>query len=361
MWPMLHYFRGNSPTLSLLCQDSFKIANQLSFLYSNVTKRSNSDDIKKYQCFEGSAYLSNVESGKLGVRCYLTKQEESRVIGIHSKRPKLAPRFNPTQTLLPSPVAENMLDSLEADLDNCRSRTIQKSTKHIPNDSFPLDITPSSKLEVDMLNELKESWEAHHDSTSCSAKYTPYDIEALRMALPLIKIRARGLRCMVEKFALDALNKLPFDDCSHWHNRSHEMLRMVGIVPSARTSDLAAISFMPSLIQDFNPMLNQDACKTLVKSIITWLRLCVFEDKITRILCQCDVGTAEDIMKELDTKTIWNPNDHPYWLVFEVENAIMIRQEQYKVAHHLIYHPGNVLQLNMGLGKVRFFWFTSVI
>lgn len=327
------------------------MSHQLSFLYSTVTS---SGGFTENQCFEGSAYLSNVESGKLGVRCYLTKQEEARVIGIYSKRPKLAPRFNHTQTLLPSPVADDMLDSLEAELDKCRSSSTIKCTNQMPNDSFPLDITPSSNLEAAMLNELKKSWEAHHNSSSCSSKQTTADIEALTMTLPLIKIRARDLRYKVEKYALDALNKRPLD-CSHWHDDAHEMLRTVGIVPSATTSDLAKISFTPSLIQDFNPMLNQDARQTLVKSIITWLRLCVYEDKITRLLSLCDVGTVEDVMKELDTKTIWVSNDYPYWLVFEVENAIMIRQEQYKVAKHLIHNPGHILQLNMGLGKVSSF------
>ena len=47
-------------------------------------------------------------------------------------------------------------------------------------------------------------------------------------------------------------------------------------------------------------------------------------------------------------------SDYPFWLVFEVENDLQIRQDQYKVAQHLIDNPGDVIQLNMGLGKVSF-------
>ena len=39
--------------------------------------------------------------------------------------------------------------------------------------------------------------------------------------------------------------------------------------------------------------------------------------------------------------------------VFEVEQQIRIRPQQYKVAKHLIDHPGDIVQLNMGLGKTR--------
>lgn len=131
------------------------------------------------------------------------------------------------------------------------------------------------------------------------------------------------------------------------------MKKIAGLVPSASIVDLARISVEPSLIEEFNPMLDDESRDRLVTSIIIWLQLCVYEDKLARMISFCDLGSYEDLMKELETKKVWNASEHPYWLVFEVENQIMIRQEQYKVAKHLIDNPGNVIQLNMGLGKTR--------
>ena len=343
------FYRGRSPTLSLVCQDFSKMSHQLSFLCPN-----RSGCVKEHLCFEGSAYLNNVESGKLGIRCYLTKQEESRVLGTHARKPKLPPRFIPNQALCPFHAANNELEALQEELDQCHSRTTNNAINEVTNAPFPLDITPSSKLEADMMDELKESWKAHKGSSSSSVKQTRANIEDLCTDFSRLKTQASNLLLKVEDYLLNALNKKPLD-CSHWHDNAHEMLRNVGIVPSATIADLAKISFMPSLIEDFNPMLNQKAREVVVKSIIIWLQLCVYEDKLTRLISLCGVGTYEDVVKELETKTIWVPAEHPYWLVFEVENAIMIRQEQYKVAKHLIDNPGHVLQLNMGLGKVSSF------
>jgi hypothetical protein len=50
----------------------------------------------------------------------------------------------------------------------------------------------------------------------------------------------------------------------------------------------------------------------------------------------------------------WNPMNHPEWLLLEIENNIMIRQEQARIAREMIAPTSgsnSVMQLNMGLGK----------
>eukprot|EP00956_Cyclotella_meneghiniana_P007278 scaffold9913_cov36-Cyclotella_meneghiniana.AAC.17 len=340
--------RGVSPTISLLCQDIEKCSQQVSFLYASpgsVFQR----DIN--QCFEGSAYLNNVKSGKLGSRCYLTKQEEARVIGIHARWPSIPERFARDQILQPSLVCNNDICSLEMELDQllCSDNTMcltkkQKKCHH----SFPLDIAPSSRLETEMMKELEESWDAYQNSTSQNSCHLKADANALRS----LKNRTANLLQKSENYALDSLNVRP-QGGSHWHNNAHEMKRIAGIVPTATITDLARISVEHTLIDQFNPMLDDESRSRLLASIINWLQLCVYEDKLERMISLCDSGAHEDLAKELETKKVWNASEHPYWLVFEVENQIMIRQEQYKVANHLIENPGNVLQLNMGLGKTR--------
>ena len=130
-----------------------------------------------------------------------------------------------------------------------------------------------------MLDELKESWIAHERSTSqdtaTSSKLNEDTLHAIQKSVSTS-------RREVEGFALDALNQVSSMN-SHWHNHAHDMLRTVGLVPTATTQDLAKIALDESLIDDFNPMLPQDACKKLVESIIVWLQLCVFDDKIARL------------------------------------------------------------------------------
>ena len=325
-----------------------KSSQQLSFLYTPPDSCCYSDIS---QCFEGSAYLNNAKSGKLGSRCYLSKREEARVIGVQARLPSLPPRFTPDQILQPCPVDNDKIQSIQMELDQFYSENIACVNKRQKlQHSFPLDVAPFSWLEAEMMEELKESWDANRHSTSQNTSHLKVDMKALQ-ALNSVKNRTTNLRQKAEKYALNALNERP--EGSHWHSNAHEMKKIAGLVPSASTADLARISVEPSLIEEFNPMLDDNSRNRLVASIIIWLQLCVYEDKLARMISLCDLGSYEDLMKELETKKVWNASEHPYWLVFEVENQIMIRQEQYKVAKHLIDNPGNVIQLNMGLGKTR--------
>lgn len=50
----------------------------------------------------------------------------------------------------------------------------------------------------------------------------------------------------------------------------------------------------------------------------------------------------------------WDPMRYPEWLLLEVENNILIRQEQAQIAREMVSPSSgsnSVMQLNMGLGK----------
>ena len=49
----------------------------------------------------------------------------------------------------------------------------------------------------------------------------------------------------------------------------------------------------------------------------------------------------------------WDVAQHPKWLAFEVEGQLQIRPVQHWVAQHLMEHPEDIMQLNMGEGKTR--------
>ena len=69
-----------------------------------------------------------------------------------------------------------------------------------------------------------------------------------------------------------------------------------------------------------------------------------------------DLQLREQLREELDSEihTEWSPEDFPDWLLLEIENNILIRKDQHRVAKAMIA-PGSgensVLQMNMGQGK----------
>lgn len=342
---MFSFRRGRFPALSLLCEDLIKSTQQLPFLCASTVISTTDTNL----CFEASAYLNHIKSGKLGSRHFLTKREEARVIGTQSRVTRLPPRFIPDQKLPPCPVTAGEIQYLQSRLDELGPGGIRRSKMRDTDNTFPLKDAQSSKLEADMVNELKESWEAHQNLRPVNRQV---DSKDLLPEFDLMYKKTLKFRHDAEKYVLDALNRRP-QDCSHWHSQAHEVLQLSGLVPSATVEDLAKIAVNPSLINEFNPMLGEQSRKELVTSIITWLQLCVNEDKLERMILLCKrKGADDEVMKELETKSVWNAHEHPFWLVFEVENGITIRQEQYHVAQHLIDNPGDVIQLNMGAGKV---------
>ena len=336
---------GRSPTVSLLCDNIELSSMQFNFLHPNTCVNRGYNMNNSY---EASAYLNNVKSNKISSRCYLTSREEEQVIGLRSSKPTLPPCFEPNQRLLPSPVGPDEIKSVQRRLDKIRSDGLSKSGKPKVNDPrFPLGTTHSSTLERDMFHELKESWDAHMQVPS--HVHDP-SLNGHKNALVGIQKDVVEMRRKVEVFLLEVLNQEAVHQSAHWHDSAQKMLRLAGQIPTAIVADLAKIAVAPTMIATFNPMIKDNA--QLLGSISIWLQLCVYEDKMARILSFFDMGSLEEVMTEIGVETVWDSCMHPYWLVFEVENEIQIRQEQYKVAQHLIDNPGNVIQLNMGLGKV---------
>ena len=348
---------GLSPTVSLLCDIIDVSSKQLSFLHQNTGVNLGCTVADSEA---GSAYLSNVKNNKISSRCHLTSREEAQVIGLRSSKPAPLRCFEPNQQLPPNPVGPDEIKSVQMRLDEIRSEGLCTSKMPIAHaHSFPLDITSSSMLERDMMDELRESWDAHMHSRSVlrTASLTL----TCNNELNIIQEDVFELRRKIENFAIDALNQVqvPEQTSFHWHDKAQRILRMAGRVPTAVAADLAKIAVYPSMIASFNPMIKDKS--RLLESISIWLQLCVYEDKLARLLSFSKSGFIEGVMTELDIRTVWDTSKYPCWLVFEVENGIQIRPDQYKVAQHLIDNPGDVIQLNMGLGKVSFIITSYVI
>lgn len=72
-------------------------------------------------------------------------------------------------------------------------------------------------------------------------------------------------------------------------------------------------------------------------------------------LVVCSESTADLLSELLNPGHVnWNPMEHPDWLLLELENGILIREEQAQIAKQMISPSSgsnSLMQLNMGLGK----------
>lgn len=337
--------RGKFPTMSLLCKNVEIGASQFHFLHPKLNCFSSE---RIHLSFEGTSYLNNIKLRKTSSRSYLNKREEIRLLGSHSHRPSFPPRFNPDQLHGAPPVESDDVKLINMKLVDLRiniERGGKKGTRRIQ--PFPLNNDSHSQLENDMIGELKSSWDAHNEVHR--TKFVGYWDKDFVDIFRGIFDQIVSLRIKAEQYSLNALN-LDLSGRMHWHNNSHCMFRLVGLIPTATKADLARIAIDPVKIDEFNPMMAESARELLLESITTWLRLCVYEDRLRRLISLTDSQSVDEILQELRTETVWNTEAHPAWLVFEVESMLQIRQEQYKVAQHLIDHPGDVMQLNMGAG-----------
>jgi hypothetical protein len=124
-------------------------------------------------------------------------------------------------------------------------------------------------------------------------------------------------------------------------------------------------------IARLNPFLTSECINEIHRVVRLYLELEVLREKLARLLqthCGCgQPGEAIDsddvlanvrkneglIVQEIRCTRKWPTAEHPEWLVFEVENRLQIRPQQYDVAARCIKNPGAILQLNMGEGKTR--------
>jgi len=147
--------------------------------------------------------------------------------------------------------------------------------------------------------------------------------------------------------------------------------RACGVIEQASLRDMAAIALDPGHVQHLNPFvgLSAHSVELVREHAVAWLESCSLEDRLLRVKNLVKVRletTSPDGQRALDSKIIaevrnereWSTSEHPWWLVFEVDQQIQVRTKQYRVAKALLKallegRSGAVAQLNMGEGKTR--------
>eukprot|EP00798_Chlamydomonas_sp_ICE-L_P025428 gene25428-11088_t len=213
----------------------------------------------------------------------------------------------------------------------------------------------ATNLEVDMHAELKESWEAYHASPEFSLSQ---EIECVREHISTTQDFVTQRRKEIEQYLLQGLQGVPEHLSTRDGNgsirRSFRMLRSADGAANAGLLDLMeAALHSPDYLLNYNPFLTERSCQVLHESILTWLQLCVLEDRLKRLELLCMAEATQKLVQELQVRRQWSVSEYPEWLVFEVEGGLQIRPQQYAVAARLIHEPGAIAQLNMVEGKTR--------
>lgn len=84
---------------------------------------------------------------------------------------------------------------------------------------------------------------------------------------------------------------------------SFRLLRASSAVPDASLLDLLCCAWQPELMLEFNPFLSTAALSRLHEGVLTWLQLCVLEDKLARLVQYAEAGAeAEAMLKQVSMR-----------------------------------------------------------
>ncbi|PQE15350.1 very large low complexity protein [Rutstroemia sp. NJR-2017a WRK4] len=133
--------------------------------------------------------------------------------------------------------------------------------------------------------------------------------------------------------------------CDHLKTGTHSLIRKVNMLPR-----ISPISLLQQLASDKVTALPDGWKESLVQYGLSITAL----QRAERLLAAAVKPT--DLLSELENPghQDWNPMHHPEWLLMEIENEIMIRQEQAQISREMMVPSSgsnSVMQLNMGLGK----------
>lgn len=216
---------------------------------------------------------------------------------------------------------------------------------------FPLDMTRVAQTELgrNLQSELEASWHAHQQVPIAQLAASPAELVDV---LTRHQLTIAGVRAQLEASLLTQVDRVPSEH--HWHAPGFNMRRAANLQPRATLRDLARAACDLSRLRVLNPFLSDAALTRVHAHILLWLRLCVVEDKLARMLAHASTGNRRELEREaMQACRPWSMTEHPHWLVFEVEQRMQIRREQHTMARFLLNQPWTLSQLNMGEGKTR--------
>ncbi|PNH12759.1 hypothetical protein TSOC_000243 [Tetrabaena socialis] len=338
--------------LRVLAHELEASACQLSHLHAPTTSAAATPTTVELDPDAAIAYEQETRSGHTSggwgpnPRLQLTRVEEERTFGLSrgvSPLPAGLRRalYSPVELRWadPFPVAASFVAEAEERLSGLV--VLVQSTAAPPYPLGGQQPGAGSGLERAMHAELAASWEAHHLHPSAEQHGVAPGAEEC-----ILSLQVRSPPGAVRHCTGDTVGP---------HGTSFRLLRLSGAAPSVGPLDLVRCAWQPQLLRAFNSFLSEEACAELHRGVLTWLELCVLEDRLGRL--QLLAAAGDDyrplLVQELLVRREWDVAEHPQWLVFEAEGQLQIRPAQYAVAKQLMGDPGAIAQLNMGEGKTR--------
>jgi hypothetical protein len=99
----------------------------------------------------------------------------------------------------------------------------------------------------------------------------------------------RRLRAAAESYLLQHLSNVP--ESVGAPGRAFRLLAAAASQPVATPVDLLALACGPEAqLLSFNPFLSAGVCSQLRQGVLTWLQLCVLEDRVERLLKLATAG-----------------------------------------------------------------------
>jgi len=212
-------------------------------------------------------------------------------------------------------------------------------------EEFPLhfgDNFDESPISTDIFSKLRRSWDRHQLTKENTIRFQL--AQDIRLKLNLILVRAQNL-CK-QSWA---------DVIRYFKEQQKDVLSRIQSAVRI-SSPIAPRVLFPLYGRGDLPV----AVQRLVEKHLIYQ---VYAQKAERCLLLLD--TTEAVVGEEDrhhsvvrlvteiTETHcsgWTPQQHPKWLLFEVENKIIIRKKQLLVANEILADNKKILQLNMGEG-----------
>ncbi|KAG2492072.1 hypothetical protein HYH03_009568 [Edaphochlamys debaryana] len=358
-----------TPGLRPLVAELAAAASQLSHLYPPQlqpgTQATTADGVTpRDACIAFEQYSARARKGWAGLnlRNRLSRSEERRVLGVSWRMPadfewRRRGLYQPVTAPVGFPVKEGYVVETEALLASLVKPLAKGAgSGKGARPAYPLSPTGDSHrtpLEVAMHQELEESWRQHHALTA--PEHMRLERGQLLPTLQRVKAEVYERRAAAEAFLLRHASAVPEDvGC---HGAAFRLFRLSGAAPSAGPLDLVVAAWRPEVLRQYNPFLSDQAVAGLREGVLTWLALCVLEDRLGRLEALAEAGEEYrvQLVQELLVRRVWDVRAHPQWLVFEVEGRLQIRPQQYAVAAHLMdpANAGAIAQLNMGEGKTR--------
>ena len=370
-----------TPALHMACAHWSDSARQLAFLQPEAVMPFRADDADPIRLMDSAkAYQQYVASSSSCAerRQLLTPAEELRMLG---KRVALLPArragVDPQKTSLvklPVPlVSTSYVDEAEKRLSELVAST---ATDPCP---FPLDAAvdalSSDPLGADMLAELQRSWDAKQRLARHALEAHVSEPRALLVMMQAELSAATNARVAAEGYLMHATAMEPGAKASQPLRRAAAAARLrraAGLMPLPSLPELALTALAPDVwLPGISPLLALSKADTsrFARCVLTWMQLCVLEDKLTRLTrmataaasandADAAVSVRADIVRELRSTRTWDVEAHPDWLAFELDGALQIRPAQHALAEAVLAHaerratkadePGPILQLNMG-------------